>query len=56
MPAVGDSIIVTVRASVDLPQPDSPTIASVRAWWSVNDTPSSARTTAWPRRKPRDTV
>ena len=35
VPAEGGSIIVTRRASVDLPQPDSPTTASVRPASSV---------------------
>ena len=51
-PAVGVSIIVTCRASVDLPQPDSPTTASVRPCTSSNETPSSARTSIVPRRNP----
>ena len=41
-PAVGGSISVNSRASVDLPEPDSPTTASVRPASSENDTPSSA--------------
>ena len=43
-PPVGGSIIVTIRASVDLPQPDSPTTASVLPASSVKLTPSTART------------
>ena len=43
-PDVGASIIVSWRASVDLPQPDSPTTASVLPRSSENDTPLSAFT------------
>ena len=39
---VGASISDTMRASVDLPQPDSPTTASVLPARSVNDTPPTA--------------
>jgi hypothetical protein len=55
-PDVGRSIIVTWRANVDLPQPDSPTTASVSPARTVNETPSSARTTALARNGPRDTT
>ena len=48
-PAVGVSISVSSRASVDLPEPDSPTTASVRPAFSVNETPASALTLAAPR-------
>ena len=53
VPALGFSISVTMRASVDLPQPDSPTTASVRPGSSVNDTPPTACRCAGVRRKPR---
>ena len=42
--AYGASIIVNWRASVDLPQPDSPTTASVLPRSSENDTPFNAFT------------
>ncbi len=54
-PAVGVSIIVSSRASVDLPQPDSPTTASVRPACSANDTPLSALTVAERANRPRAT-
>ena len=41
-PEVGGSIRVTMRASVDLPQPDSPTTASVRPGSTAKDTPLTA--------------
>ena len=41
-PAVGGSSSVAMRASVDLPQPDSPTTASVCPALSANETPSTA--------------
>ena len=44
VPELGVSSIVAWRASVLLPQPDSPTTASVRPARSENDTASSART------------
>ncbi|CAJ8933490.1 Uncharacterised protein [Burkholderia pseudomallei] len=47
-PALGGSIIVSCRASVDLPQPDSPTTASVLPRARENDTPFSAFTVPWP--------
>ena len=55
-PAVGRSSIVTWRASVLLPQPDSPTTARVRPAASENDTASSARTVACGLRKPVETA
>ena len=54
-PAVGSSSIVASRASVLLPQPDSPTTASVRPAPSRNDTPSSARTIAFGFSQPAET-
>ena len=54
-PAVGGSIRVSWRASVDLPQPDSPTTASVRPRVSAKDTPFRALTVPLPPR-PRLTV
>ena len=54
-PDVGVSIIVSCRASVDFPQPDSPTTASVLPRLSENDTPLSAFTVPWPN-MPRFTV
>jgi len=55
-PDVGRSIMVTCRASVDLPQPDSPTIANVSPSRTLKDTPSSARTRPLGRNGPRETV
>jgi hypothetical protein len=55
-PLVGASIIVSWRASVLLPQPDSPTTASVLPACNVNDTPSSARASAFGFRKPVETL
>jgi len=55
-PEVGVSIIVICRASVLLPQPDSPTTASVLPACSWKDTPSSARATALGFMKPCDTL
>ena len=52
-PEVGGSISVTMRASVDLPQPDSPTTASVLPVWSAKETPSTALTVASARNSPR---
>ena len=49
LPAVGGSISAHTRASVDLPQPDSPTTASVRPASSWNDTPSTAFSICPPR-------
>ena len=54
-PAVGGSIIVSTRAKVDLPQPDSPTMARVRPAATVNDTPASAFTTPGALNSPRPT-
>ena len=55
-PEVGCSIMVMRRASVDLPQPDSPTTASVLPRAMVKLTPSSAFSVAWPEKAPRETV
>jgi hypothetical protein len=54
-PAVGRSSIVTWRASVLLPHPDSPTTARVRPAASENDTDSSAFTVCGGLSKPVDT-
>ncbi len=43
VPAVGASIMVTMRASVDFPQPLSPTTASVRPGATSNEIPQTAR-------------
>src|SRR5690606_20272148 len=45
-PLVGGSSRISTWASVDLPQPDSPTTPSVSPLCRSNDTPSTART--WP--------
>ena len=45
-PALGSISRTIMRASVDFPQPDSPTIPSVSRSRSVNDTPSTACTCA----------
>jgi hypothetical protein len=45
-PALGISSIAIWRASVLLPQPDSPTTASVRPGARTSETSSSARTVA----------
>jgi hypothetical protein len=42
LPPVGCSISETMRASVDLPQPDSPTTASVLPARTSKDTPPTA--------------
>ncbi len=55
-PALGGSIIVTRRASVDLPQPDSPTTARVRPAASVNEIPPTACSVAGGASMPRRTV
>ena len=55
-PPLGGSIIVIWRARVDLPQPDSPTTASVLPRVSVNETPSSARAVAFGFIQPWDTL
>ena len=52
VPAVGASIMVTMRASVDFPQPDSPTTASVRPASTSNDTPQTARNGSPDRNSP----
>ncbi len=54
-PALGSSIIVTRRPSVDLPEPDSPTTASVLPALKVNETPASALTRPVPPKNPRRT-
>ena len=54
-PAVGFSIRVRSRASVDLPDPDSPTTASVRPACNENDTPDRALIVARERNAPRET-
>ena len=51
-PPLGSSIMVTSRPSVDLPQPDSPTTASVFPALKVKDTPASALTMPVPPNKP----
>src|SRR5215468_3237397 len=43
-PAVGSMSLKIVRPSVDLPQPDSPTMPSVSPSSTVKSTPSTART------------
>jgi len=55
-PLVGVSISVSWRASVLLPQPDSPTTASVFLGASVKLTPLSAFTVALGRNRPRLTL
>ena len=45
LPAVGGTSRTRVRATVDLPQPDLPTSPTVSPASTVNDTPSTARTT-----------
>jgi hypothetical protein len=55
-PRVGGSISVSCRASVLLPQPDSPTTASVFFGASVKLTPLSALTVALGLNKPRLTL
>ena len=52
-PEVGRSIIVTMRARVDLPQPDSPTTASVRPAVSEKLAPATAFSNAAGLKKPR---
>jgi hypothetical protein len=54
-PEVGVSIMVTRRARVDLPQPDSPTTASVWPRLTVKLAPSSAFSVADSRKAPRET-
>jgi len=51
-PAVGVSINETIRASVDLPQPDSPTTASVLPGMTVKETPPTACSSPGARKKP----
>src|ERR1700748_893341 len=49
LPLVGRTSRTSARATVDLPQPDSPTSPSVSPASTWNDTPSTARTTeGWP--------
>ncbi len=45
LPATGSAIRSTVWIAVVLPEPDSPTIASISPRSTLNDTPSTARTT-----------
>ena len=52
VPALGFSIRVTSRASVDLPQPDSPTTASVLPVSSENEIPFTACNSAGARNQP----
>ena len=55
VPAVGSINRVSSRPVVDLPQPLSPTRASVSPRSMVNDTPSTARTAPtvlWPKKPP----
>ena len=54
-PDVGSSIMVMSRANVDLPQPDSPTTASVLPRSIAKLAPSSAFSVAWPEKAPRET-
>jgi len=42
LPAVGSTSLKIVRPTVDLPQPDSPTSASVSPALIFSDTPSTA--------------
>ena len=56
VPALGASMRVTRRLSVDLPEPDSPTTASVSPAARVKETPASAFTVALPPKKPRFTA
>jgi hypothetical protein len=49
LPSVGTSSLMTVRPSVVLPQPDSPTRPSVSPARSDRSTPSTAWT--WPTRR-----
>ena len=51
-PPLGASIMVMMRASVDLPQPDSPTTASVRPRSTFRSMPLSARTVRAPPNMP----
>src|SRR5213594_254180 len=52
-PPVGVSISETMRARVDLPQPDSPTTARVLPAWTEKDTPPTACKWSEGRMKPR---
>jgi hypothetical protein len=54
-PELGFSISVSRRASVDLPDPDSPTMASVLPASSVKDTSVNACTIALRVKRPRRT-
>ena len=54
-PPVGASIMVMMRASVDLPQPDSPTTASVWPRSTLRSMPLSARTVRVPPNMPPET-
>ena len=53
VPPVGFSISETMRASVDLPQPDSPTTASVLPASMANETPPTACSCAGSLNRPR---
>ena len=55
VPREGGSIIATMRARVDLPQPDSPTTAKVLPAASVKLTSATACRVAVPRMRPRRT-
>jgi len=56
LPEVGVSSIAIWRASVLLPQPDSPTTARVRPGASASETSSSARTLAFALNMPVETA
>jgi acyl-CoA thioesterase-1 len=53
LPPLGFSISAITRASVDLPQPDSPTTASVRPGSIVNEMPPTACRRAGSLNRPR---
>ena len=54
-PPEGASISAMMRASVDLPEPDSPTMASVLPFSTLKSMPLSARTVLDPPKKPPET-
>jgi hypothetical protein len=54
-PALGASISVMMRARVDLPQPDSPTMASVLPFSTEKETPFTACTVRAGRNMPPPT-
>ena len=56
VPESGRSSISSVRASVDLPQPDSPTRPRVSPRPRSRSMPSSARSRFWPGRRARGTT